>query len=83
MHLGKSNNLLTSVVNDQIFVLSTTKVHDDMITFESLKPGQGWKKLAEPPEPFFYSRTYLVGSTLIKDKFLLTFASVTLLLLLE
>ncbi|KAK1391524.1 hypothetical protein POM88_010580 [Heracleum sosnowskyi] len=76
MNSGKSENPLTFVANGQIFVLSTTKVHDDMITFESWTPGeQRWKKLAEPPQPFFYSKTHPIGSTLIKDKFLLTFAT--------
>ncbi|KAK1391372.1 hypothetical protein POM88_010428 [Heracleum sosnowskyi] len=71
---GKSENPLTFVADGQIFVLSTTKVRDDMIIFESLTPGQQqWKKLAEPPQSFFYSKTHPIGCTLIKDKFLLTF----------
>lgn len=76
MNSGKSKNPLTFVANNQIFVLSKTKVHNDMITFESLTPGQQyWKKLAEPPQPFFSSKTRPIGSTLIKDKFILTFST--------
>ncbi|KAK1391534.1 hypothetical protein POM88_010590 [Heracleum sosnowskyi] len=74
MNSGKFPNPLTFVANDQIFVLSLKKVHKDMITFESMKPGQVWKKLTPPPALFFSRSGHSLGSALIKDKFLLTFS---------
>lgn len=75
MHSGKYPNPLTFVANDKIFVLSLMKPHEDMITFESMKPGHGWEKLAPPPRLFFSRSRHLLGFALIKDKFLLTFSA--------
>ncbi|KAK1391385.1 hypothetical protein POM88_010441 [Heracleum sosnowskyi] len=74
-HSGKYPNPLTFVANDQIFVLSLKKVHKDMITFESMKPGHGWEKLTPPPPFFLFRSNHPVGSALIKDNFLLTFST--------